>query len=380
MKKLLCLILAALTALSLLACNALSDVGSREPAASTTAPPITDALNETPVSPSWQTSVPENGSYTVTARFDYGGYKPEKAVLLYDCNLQFFNALSAVDTPIAGDVFELEYSGRMMLNETYPGTVGVDGEITSVTVIEAKVMRLAYFPQTETEAAKFVRMRDDGVEEVIEFDAAPQVVVQGSGVECTYRPLSEIERETVIYGTYSPLDDVADGIGILAFYQSRPRPTETVIHPNTLAAVEELNANSETLLDLYALHRECDLTGFEYTKSDGGQGYSKNGEHYTVWDGVYRREESYVTYIRLDAGCGTLLGLDGSETADEIIQTLESFGYNCQRSEYTGDIYASKYGVTVRFDLRADSWARSAYLSSPDRPGDYVGDDILFLG
>ena len=192
--------------------------------------------------------------------------------------------------------------------------------------------------------------------------------------------LTEIKRGTVIYGTYSPLDDVADGICVLAFYESHPRPVETVIHPDTLAAVEELNANSRTLLDLYALRSECDFTGFEYTKSDGAQGYSKDGEDYSVGDGSYRREEEYVIHIRLDAGSGTLLGLDGSETADEILQTLESYGYHCLRLYDAEIIYASKYGVTVWFWQCGEGWDRAAYLSSPHRLGDYVGDGAFFIG
>ena len=148
MKKLLSLILAAilatLTAASLASCAELSEVGGTPTG---TNPGTTSGTTD---------DAP--GTYTVTARYDYGMHRPGLATMLYDSSKLFFTLPEGFDPPVAGDAFTITYTGEMITFTTYPSTTMVkDGEITSVSAQKAEMRRVTYYAPYDGSPERFVQ-------------------------------------------------------------------------------------------------------------------------------------------------------------------------------------------------------------------------------
>ena len=151
----------------------------------------------------------------VSTHYDYGFHQEERAVLLYNSCTDFFTLPEGMAYAIAGDVFTLAYTGEMMIQTSYPGSVIIeDGEIRSVKVEKAKIMQLIY--------------RQDGwyasSGEAVLILELPEYVIENpqSGA---FVPLTDIEEGTLLYASYSPVDgyDEENGYRIAALFTVNPR-------------------------------------------------------------------------------------------------------------------------------------------------------------
>ena len=99
--------------------------------------------------------------YTVTAGYDYGFHMPGKAVMLYSSSTLFFTIPQDHGAVLAGDSFNISYSGELLVQESYPSTVVIhEGEISQVSSVKATVITVKYFPASENGSAYAVRVVD----------------------------------------------------------------------------------------------------------------------------------------------------------------------------------------------------------------------------
>lgn len=293
------------------------------------------------------------GRYTVTAAYDYGMHRPELATLLYDSSTAFFELPDGIEEAIAGDVFTVKYSGQLLIQESYPSSVVFQGgKVESVEMNKAKLARLTYYAPDEGEDERFVILHDNGVEEEIEVAKRPDYFI--TDVEGQFEALSDVSYSTTLFGSYSPVDGYNEeaGYSFLGLYAWNPRYEPREVHPDTLAALNELNENADFAFDLLAKEDECDFTGYTHEPGIGSDAYEKDGQSF--WLSAYPDYDGgdyCITSITCRDGT-SVFGLDGSEDEETIKATLEAKGYAL--SEVGTSLVAKKYGVSISFGVDAD--------------------------
>ncbi|MBQ8287860.1 MAG: hypothetical protein IJX76_03715 [Clostridia bacterium] len=207
MKKLLSLILATIAALSLASCAELSEVGGTPTG---TNPGTTSGTTD---------DAP--GTYTVTARYDYGMHRPGLATMLYDSSTLFFALPEGFDPPVAGDEFTVTYTGQLLIQETYPSTVVITGgEIIGVTAVPAVIQAVRYNVKDKS----LTLLEPDGTDMVIggAIDFPDYYITDGEG---HFAELAELTEDTVLYGSIAYTDRMYNG-GAVTFsglYAVNPR-------------------------------------------------------------------------------------------------------------------------------------------------------------
>ena len=82
---------------------------------------------------------------TFTVGYDYGFHMEDKAVALLDGNKVFFNPSDyGVETLLAGDKVTVTYVGEMLMQETYPGTIIIHGDLKNLSIELAPIAQYTY--------------------------------------------------------------------------------------------------------------------------------------------------------------------------------------------------------------------------------------------
>ena len=138
--------------------------------------------------------ISKESSVTFTVQLDYGMHVEGKVTPLLGGNYFFFNAKDYNVTPLyGGDTVTITYTGQMFVLEKYPGEVIIEnGAITRVEKNSALIIEI---------------VREDGVWYNLGGDSLavtlPRYVVHQDG---TFSPLEEIEDGVTLYATYQPTD------------------------------------------------------------------------------------------------------------------------------------------------------------------------------
>jgi uncharacterized protein (AIM24 family) len=141
----------------------------------------------------------KESSVTFTVQLDYGMHVEGKVTLLLGGSNFFFNAKDYNVAPLyGGDTVTITYTGRMFILEKYPGEVIIEnGAITRVEKNSALIIKI---------------VRKDGLWYTLEeytlggnslAVTLPNYVVHQDG---TFSPLEEIEDGVTLYATYQPTD------------------------------------------------------------------------------------------------------------------------------------------------------------------------------
>lgn len=163
-----------------------------------------------------------------TVNYDYGLYAEGKATLLLDsCNFFFAPADYNIDYIVAGDKISVKYTGEMLVAESYPGIISLNGRIVDVKIEErAEVLTLQY---TSGEEEGNFSVLENTVTAAGAYDvvAYPEYVI--TSVDGDFCALSEIEDGATLYATYrkseigsktEPATDDAVGYKLIALYTS----------------------------------------------------------------------------------------------------------------------------------------------------------------
>lgn len=265
MKKLLSIILAAFTALSLCAC---ADMG--EPAGSGDAP---------------EEQYP---TYTVTANYDYGMHVPNRATMLYSYSTLFFTLPEGFDPPVAGDEFTVSYTGQLLIQETYPSTVVITGgEIVSVTAEPAVIRTVRYNAADQT-----LTLLDDNGEDVkIKGEIVfPEYAIVSQDGE--YLPLHTLASDRTLYGSVSPTDGEKDGgITFSGLYTVNPRPITDE------AKIRQ--AGDEIVKSRYGI---SDLSAYKLRIDEHADG-SKYHLYYELYIGEHKTDEEIRVQLSTTLQC-----------------------------------------------------------------------------
>lgn len=108
--------------------------------------------SESSLDPNIITSVAdEPKTWNLEVRYDYGFHVEDTLTMLYNDILPFINTEQyGITNLLAGDLLTVRYTGEILIQETYPATVGPsEFTITDVSVIRAKVVRLAFYEQKD---------------------------------------------------------------------------------------------------------------------------------------------------------------------------------------------------------------------------------------
>lgn len=254
MKKLLSLLLATLTTLSLCAC---ADMG--EPAGSDDVPEA------------------QYPTYTVTANYDYGMHVPNRATMLYSSSTLFFALPEGFDPPVAGDEFTVSYTGQLLIQESYPSTAVItEGEIVKVTA-EPAVMRTVRY----NAADQSLTLLDENGESIalatgsIQFPKYYLIGTEGEYVE-----LSTLAEDIVLYGSMSPTEQKSGGgITFSGLYKVNPRPITDE------AKIRQ--AGDKIVKSQYGI---SDLSAYQLRIDEHADG-SKYHLQYELYIGKYRTNE-----------------------------------------------------------------------------------------
>ncbi len=108
--------------------------------------------SESSLDPNIITSVAdEQKTWNLEVRFDYGFHVEDTLTMLYNDIIPFFNTEQyGITDLLAGDILTIRYTGEIRIQETYPATIGPsEFTITDVSIIRAKVVRLAFYEQKD---------------------------------------------------------------------------------------------------------------------------------------------------------------------------------------------------------------------------------------
>ncbi len=121
-------------------------------------------------------------STTFTVEYDYGGVEEGKATLLLNGSSLFFDPENYSLSPlIAGDEIKVSYDGELLIQETYPSTIVVQGKLVGIE---------------KTKSATVMNVTFNGIEEGkilvngYTFDRLPAYIIEEDG---SMTPLTEVE-------------------------------------------------------------------------------------------------------------------------------------------------------------------------------------------
>ena len=163
-------------------------------------------------------------TYVATAEYVHVESESGKADMVYGGCVLFFD-LPSGERAIAGDVFHVEYTGKMYVLQSFPGQARIsEGEVVGVRKEKAEFLSVVYVPATDEKASYFGKKTQDGtVEEIATYDA-PKVYITDAETGA-YQTLNALQTQTEFYASYSPLDgfDAEKGYRFSAFYVVDPR-------------------------------------------------------------------------------------------------------------------------------------------------------------
>lgn len=363
MKKLLILGLALLISLPLVGCESSpirisGTFGTEKPEVPSTSISLPDVPPVVPPGiPPWTPpGLTFWKEFSVSAKYDYGGYEEGMATMVYGGYLPFFDLPAEIGTPVAGDIYTMLYDGSVPPSEMEPTDEWLNGAVKSVTVQKAKVVRVVYSNYGGGET--FEIYHDNGDREIAKVASHPDYIVQNAGGDGKIYPLDKVMYDQ-FYATYSPVDGYSaeEGYHFLAFYSGCPRYEKREPHLDTLEAAKELNKNSNLPLGLLAAMGDCDLSEYKGIGGFGSYMFEKDGCQYTF--SAYPDRDNggwFLTSVTAETKKLTVFGLDGDESDNSIVNTMTKKGYKLLDwvdSHSTGDLTFLKNGVQITFAGKA---------------------------
>lgn len=165
----------------------------------------------------------KNDTYTVHALYDYGFHITDKAALLYDHSTLFFDIPEAHGTVLGGDCFTIEYTGELLIQESYPSHVVItNGEIVSVSSEKAEVVKVLYTPSADMNF--FSLLAEDGSTTPITVDSAPAAYITDPS-DGSFEQLPTSGEPVTLFATYCAEHGVSKegAYKILGLYSEQPR-------------------------------------------------------------------------------------------------------------------------------------------------------------
>lgn len=143
---------------------------------------------------------------------DYGVHVQGKVTYLLAGSSVFFNYDEYdIEELILGDVVTIEYTGDMVIGESSPSKIFIDGKITDIDVDEAEIMQVKY---------DGVNIVADG-KQSYDFEEVPFYVIKdGAG---NFMALEEVQAGTILYATYRESQAVEKRIVLDGLYAYLPR-------------------------------------------------------------------------------------------------------------------------------------------------------------
>ena len=122
---------------------------------------------------------------------DYGVHVQGKVTYLLAGSTIFFNYDEYdIEELILGDIVEIEYTGELYIQDSYPSKIVINGKLKDVDVEEAEIIKVSY------NGVNLVADDNRGYT----FENVPQYVVKdGSG---SFVSLEEMEVNATLYATY----------------------------------------------------------------------------------------------------------------------------------------------------------------------------------
>ncbi|MBR2646218.1 MAG: hypothetical protein IKD47_01480 [Clostridia bacterium] len=307
-------------------------------------------------------------NFSVTAAYDYGMHVEDTAYMLYNGIERFFDIPEELDTVVAGDTFHIVHTGEIHIQESYPASATLSGEIVQVEVRKAQVLRLTYYAPYDGAEEYFEVWHDNGVREKITVKSRPDYYIRDLN-DGLFSPLSDVNYSTTLYGTYNGVNGCdSDGYTLLGLYRWHPRFKGREVHPQTKAAIEELNEKSDFTFDLLAKKEACDFTDYEYTPGFGCESYEKDGVSYGFSTYPDYASGAYCITSIFSQGGNTVFGVKGDEAAENVAEALLSYGYTLTAREET-HVSGSKYGVAITFTKTDGVWSVQIGLRSTNDTG-----------
>lgn len=143
---------------------------------------------------------------------DYGVHVQGKVTYLLAGSSVFFNYDEYdIEELILGDVVTIEHTGDLVIQESHPSKIVIDGKIQEIDVDEAEIMQVSY---------NGVNIVSEG-KQTYTFENVPSYVIKdGAG---NFMALEEVETGTVLYATYREANSTSKKVSVDGLYAYLPR-------------------------------------------------------------------------------------------------------------------------------------------------------------
>ncbi len=158
------------------------------------------------------------------AQYNYGNYVVGELVTLYSSSILFFDLPEDVTEEIAGDVYNIEYTGSMYILETYPSRVVLNGEIKNVKRTKAKILEMKFV--NESDKLCFIY---DGVEIEYPNSNFPEYYIsKDENGKSIYLPIEDLPSNTTLFASIksTDADKPIQDIDVYGLHDYNPYPNE----------------------------------------------------------------------------------------------------------------------------------------------------------
>lgn len=155
-----------------------------------------------PISSVEENSNANTESIEFVAQYNYGNFVVGELVTLYSSSILFFDLPEGVTEEIAGDVYNIEYTGSMYILETYPSRVVLNGEIKNVKRTKAKILEMEVVNQSDKICFVY-----DGVEIEYPNSNLPEYYIsKDENGKRIYLPIEDLPSNTTLFASIKSAD------------------------------------------------------------------------------------------------------------------------------------------------------------------------------
>ncbi len=156
-------------------------------------------------------------TYTMTATMDYTHVEGQATVLLNYCNVFFDPTEYGLERIVAGDIFEIQYIGEFIMQDSYPGTVMTE----YFTLVDIVVQEAFFIPVT------VVQLPEGNLSFVLEgYTASKYVTSKIISQDGTFREASEADIGKKLYASCKGYQQGLSTVQVEAIYDYLPRGEE----------------------------------------------------------------------------------------------------------------------------------------------------------
>ena len=143
---------------------------------------------------------------------DYGVHVQGKVTYLLAGSSIFFNYDEYdIEELVLGDVVTIEHTGNLVIQESHPSKIVIDGKIQEIDVDGAEIMQVSY---------NGVNIVSEG-KQTYTFENVPSYVIKdGAG---NFMALEEMEAGAVLYATYREANSTSKKVFVDGLYAYLPR-------------------------------------------------------------------------------------------------------------------------------------------------------------